>query len=399
MARRAQQPPAGDPAARLPLTRELVLEGVHFAYPAAARTALQDVSLTIPARATVGIVGGTGAGKTTLVDLILGLLTPDSGLLRVDGTVLGRDTLRPWQRTVGYVPQVIYLTDDTVAANIAFGVPPEQIDMEAVERAARIAALHDFVIEDLPQGYATRVGERGVRLSGGQRQRIGIARALYRDPTLLVMDEATSALDNLTERAVMEAVANMRGDRTIILIAHRLSTVRDCDTIFDLGMLRQQRAFAAQPTLQFLDQRSRQALPRLEAVGGGAAVEIALDFEQGVDAPDGVEGDRRNLLGVLALADVALDIGEFEELAAGVRPTQGRSHGPRQSFRVVKRIVASIGIGLENARPSLQMFCRVFTAPVAGEAEDHRRRGGATEWAVVAHIGPEPGCLRAAPGQ
>jgi ATP-binding cassette, subfamily B, bacterial PglK len=232
MAHRAQQPPAGDPAARLPLTRELVLEEVHFAYPAAAHTALQNVSMTIPARATIGIVGGTGAGKTTLVDLILGLLTPDSGLLRVDGTVLGGDTLRPWQRTVGYVPQVIYLTDDTIAANIAFGVPPEQIDMEGVERAARIAALHDFVIEDLPQGYATHVGERGVRLSGGQRQRIGIARALYREPTLLVMDEATSALDNLTERAVMEAVANMRGDRTIILIAHRLSTVKDCDTIF-----------------------------------------------------------------------------------------------------------------------------------------------------------------------
>ena len=232
MARRAEQLVSGDPTKRLPLTRELVLEDVHFAYPAAERTALQDVSLTIPARATVGIVGGTGAGKTTLVDLILGLLIPDSGLLRVDGTVLGRGTLLPWQRTVGYVPQVIYLTDDTVAANIAFGVAPEAIDMVAVERAARIAALHDFVIDDLPQGYGTRVGERGVRLSGGQRQRIGIARALYRDPALLVMDEATSALDTLTERAVMEAVANMRGDRTIILIAHRLSTVRDCDTIF-----------------------------------------------------------------------------------------------------------------------------------------------------------------------
>ena len=232
MARRAEQSTVGDPAKRLPLTRELALENVHFAYPAAERTALQGVSVTIPARATVGIVGGTGAGKTTLVDLILGLLTPDSGVLRVDGTALGRDTLLPWQRTVGYVPQVIYLTDDTVAANIAFGTPPEKIDMDAVERAARIAALHDFVTEELPQGYATPVGERGVRLSGGQRQRIGIARALYRDPALLVMDEATSALDSLTERAVMEAVANMRGDRTIILIAHRLSTVRDCDTIF-----------------------------------------------------------------------------------------------------------------------------------------------------------------------
>jgi ABC-type multidrug transport system fused ATPase/permease subunit len=130
------------------------------------------------------------------------------------------------------VPQSIFLTDDTIAANIAFGVPKDQIDMAVVERAARAAALHDFVLSDLPQGYETMVGERGVRLSGGQRQRIGIARALYRDPTLLIMDEATSALDNITERVVMEAVQNIRADKTIILIAHRLSTVKSCDTIF-----------------------------------------------------------------------------------------------------------------------------------------------------------------------
>ena len=220
------------PPAPLALTRALVLEEVRYAYPTAARAALQGVSLAIPARATVGVVGGTGAGKTTLIDVILGLLVPQAGALLVDGVALDASNRRAWQASIGYVPQSIYLTDDTVAANIAFGVPPEAIDHAAVERAARIAALHDFVIAELPQGYNTVVGERGVRLSGGQRQRIGIARALYHDPSLLILDEATSALDTLTERAVMEAVDNLRDDKTVILIAHRLSTVRGCDTIF-----------------------------------------------------------------------------------------------------------------------------------------------------------------------
>ena len=145
---------------------------------------------------------------------------------------IGRGNLRAWQNTIGYVPQQIFLTDATVAANIAFGLPPEKIDRAAVERAARIAELHDFVTSELPQGYETLVGERGVRLSGGQRQRIGIARALYHDPDVLIMDEATSALDNLTERAVMDAVHNLGHAKTIVLIAHRLSTVQACDTIF-----------------------------------------------------------------------------------------------------------------------------------------------------------------------
>jgi ATP-binding cassette, subfamily B, bacterial PglK len=232
LAEAANRPAFASPVRTIPLNQSLSLEGVSYAYPEAGRTALKEVSITIPAYSTVGIVGGTGAGKTTLVDLILGLLPCNTGQIRIDDVLLSRDTLRAWQSTIGYVPQAIYLTDDTVAANIAFGVPFKAIDRAAVERAARIAALHEFVMQELPQGYDTFVGERGVRLSGGQRQRIGIARALYRNPTLLVMDEATSALDNLTERAVMEAVANMRGDRTVILIAHRLSTVRDCDTIF-----------------------------------------------------------------------------------------------------------------------------------------------------------------------
>lgn len=214
------------------LDRTLELSQVGFSYATAARTALSGLDLAIPARTTVGIVGGTGAGKTTLVDLILGLLIPDSGVIRVDGREITRENLRAWQKTLGYVPQAIFLTDDTIAANIAFGVPKDQIDMAAVTRAARTAALNDFVTSELPKGYDTVVGERGVRLSGGQRQRIGIARALYRDPSLLIMDEATSALDNITERVVMEAVQNIRADKTIILIAHRLTTVRACNTIF-----------------------------------------------------------------------------------------------------------------------------------------------------------------------
>ena len=229
----------------LRLERELELANVHFAYAEAERPTLRGVDLVIPARTTVGIVGGTGAGKTTLVDLVLGLLTPDQGEIRVDGQVITRENVRAWQGTLGYVPQSIYLTDETIASNIAFGVPKDEIDMAAVERAAKIAALHDFVLSDLPQGYDTFVGERGVRLSGGQRQRIGIARALYRDPTLLIMDEATSALDNITERVVMEAVNRIRADKTVILIAHRLTTVKTCDTIFlmDRGRLLAQGSY------------------------------------------------------------------------------------------------------------------------------------------------------------
>jgi ATP-binding cassette, subfamily B, bacterial PglK len=219
-------------AAPLRLERQLDLSQVAFSYATANRAALRGLDLVIPARSTVGIVGGTGAGKTTLVDLVLGLLTPESGVISVDGTAITNDNVRAWQKTLGYVPQAIFLTDDTIAANIAFGIPKDKIDMAAVERASRTAALHDFVATELAQGYETEVGERGVRLSGGQRQRIGIARALYRDPTLLIMDEATSALDNITERVVMEAVQNIRADKTIILIAHRLSTVKTCDTIF-----------------------------------------------------------------------------------------------------------------------------------------------------------------------
>ncbi len=212
----------------------LRLEQVGYTYPKASQPAINTITLDIPARTTVGLVGTTGSGKTTTVDIILGLLRPQCGKLLVDGIPITKDNVRSWQRTIGYVPQNIYLADDTVAGNIAFGLPLEKIDHAAVERAARVANLHEFVMRDMPQGYGTRVGERGVRLSGGQRQRVGIARALYHDPDVLILDEATSALDNLTERAVMEAVRNLGRRKTIILIAHRLTTVRGCDQIFVL---------------------------------------------------------------------------------------------------------------------------------------------------------------------
>ncbi len=214
--------------------RNIELKDVEYRYPNSAQPALNDLNLNISAKSTVGFVGSTGAGKTTAVDLILGLLTPTKGEMKVDGKPISSVNINSWQRTIGYVPQDIFLADDTVTANIAFGVPNREVDSEAVERAAKIAELHGFVVNELSSGYETVVGERGVRLSGGQRQRIGIARALYHNPDVLVMDEATASLDNLTEKIVMEAVHNLGHRKTIIMIAHRLSTVQDCDCIFML---------------------------------------------------------------------------------------------------------------------------------------------------------------------
>jgi len=230
-------PPVAAPAAdadapAIRLRARLELRDVRYAYPNAERGALNGLDLAVEARTSVGVVGGTGAGKTTAVDVILGLLRPQAGALVVDGVPVSDAAVRGWQKSIGYVPQHIFLVDDTVTANVAFGVEPKDVDAAAVERAARIAELHDFVTAELPLGYKTMLGERGVRLSGGQRQRIGIARALYHDPDVLVLDEATSALDNLTERVVMDAVQNLGREKTIIMIAHRLSTVRDCDRIF-----------------------------------------------------------------------------------------------------------------------------------------------------------------------
>ena len=212
-------------------SRSIAIRGLTFRYPESDRVALESIDLFIPVRTTIGLVGSSGAGKSTLVDIILGLLEPQQGLLVVDDETINQENMRSWQASLGYVPQHIFLADQSVAANIALGVPPDQIDRSAVERAARMANLHDFVMNELDSGYDTEIGERGVRLSGGQRQRIGIARALYRDPAVLIFDEATSALDNSTERAVMEAIHNLSGKKTVILIAHRLSTVQPCSKI------------------------------------------------------------------------------------------------------------------------------------------------------------------------
>jgi ABC-type bacteriocin/lantibiotic exporter with double-glycine peptidase domain len=213
------------------LRAHLTLKGVSYAYPGAERAGLSEVGLTIRAGERIGVVGFSGGGKTTLADVILGLLRPQAGTMRADGQEITHETLRAWQRTVGYVPQDIFLTDASLSENIALGLLPEEIDEAKVERAARIAQLHDFAITELPDGYATRIGERGVRLSGGQRQRIRIARALYHDADLIVFDEATSALDNLTEREVMASIEALPGEKTILMIAHRLSTVKVCDRI------------------------------------------------------------------------------------------------------------------------------------------------------------------------
>ena len=220
------------PVRQIPFTQHFSLQGIRFRYPSSDETIIKDQSLTVKKNTTVGFVGPTGCGKTTMVDIILGLLVPEAGSITVDATPITDENRRNWQANLGYVPQQIYLTDDTIARNIAFGVLPEEVDNAAVQRAAGIANLHDFIVNELPRGYQTVVGERGIRLSGGQRQRIGIARAMYHDPDVLILDEATSALDNLTEQAIMEAIHNLSHQKTIIMIAHRLTTVRECDTIY-----------------------------------------------------------------------------------------------------------------------------------------------------------------------
>ena len=216
------------------LNKTIDLKGISYTYPNISRTTLKDINLSIPAKSTIGLIGATGSGKTTTVDIILGLLEAQKGTVVVDGQIITKKNSRSWQRSIGYVPQHIFLSDDTIASNIAFGVEPKNIDHAAVEKASKIANLHQFVLDELPAKYQTTIGERGIRLSGGQRQRIGIARALYHDPLVLILDEATSSLDNETEKAVMDAVNNLRKEITIILIAHRLNTVKNCDTIFKL---------------------------------------------------------------------------------------------------------------------------------------------------------------------
>jgi ATP-binding cassette, subfamily B, bacterial PglK len=230
----------------LPFSKEICLSNVTFRYTNTAELTVAGVTLTIPVDSAIGLVGPTGSGKTTIIDIILGLLNPISGSMAVDGVAITKENLANWQRNIGYVPQHIYLSDDSITNNIAFGVPEAEIDRDAVRRAATAANLIDFVERELPDGFRTRIGERGVRLSGGQRQRIGIARALYSNPPVLVMDEATSALDGITEQAVMEAIGALAGKKTIILIAHRLTTLKDCDAIYVMrsGRIAEKGTFA-----------------------------------------------------------------------------------------------------------------------------------------------------------
>ena len=213
-----------------PFTNQLELKDVSFKYPTAATPSLQNVSLVVRRGEAVGFVGPSGAGKSTLVDVILGLFAPTSGVVSVDGSDVHQN-LRNWQNQIGYVPQAIYLTDDTLRRNVAFGLNDENIDDDLVREAIRSAQLQEFVAT-LPDGLETVVGERGVRLSGGQRQRIGIARALYHKPSVLVLDEATSSLDTPTEHGVMQAVQALQGSKTVIIVAHRLSTVEYCDRLY-----------------------------------------------------------------------------------------------------------------------------------------------------------------------
>lgn len=211
----------------------LKIKNVSYHYPDGEENVIEKASFEIRRGSSVAFVGQSGAGKTTMVDIILGLLTPQMGKITADGMDIEKN-ITVWQREIGYIPQTIYLSDDTIRNNIAFGIPEEEIDEAAVEAAVEGAQLSEFV-ESLPNGLDTCVGDRGVRLSGGQRQRIGIARALYHNPEILVLDEATSALDNDTEASVMEAIDNLKGEKTMIIIAHRLTTIKNVDHVFEVA--------------------------------------------------------------------------------------------------------------------------------------------------------------------
>ena len=216
---------------RTELKQQITLSDIKFNYPGKSRPAVNGVTMTIPVNSVVGLVGSSGSGKSTLIDLLLGLLMPQSGHIYVDDTCITSENKRAWQDTLGFVPQSIFLSEGTIAENIAFGLPVADIDLKQVNKALKLASLTELVAQ-LPDGVNTKVGERGVQLSGGQRQRIGIARALYHEADVLVFDEATSALDGITEKVIMDAIHDFSGQKTIIMIAHRLKTVQKCDIIY-----------------------------------------------------------------------------------------------------------------------------------------------------------------------
>jgi ABC-type bacteriocin/lantibiotic exporter with double-glycine peptidase domain len=217
----------------LPFRRSIELQDLHFRYAASSPCVLRGLNLRIPRGSRVGFIGSTGSGKSTLIDILMGLLTPGQGQVLIDGTPVFPEHIRGWQAHLAHVPQAIFLADISIAENIAFGVPPERIDRARVRHAARQAQIADL-IDSWPEGYDTQVGERGVRLSGGQRQRLGIARALYKQADVIVFDEATSALDNHTEAAVMESIEGLDANLTLLIVAHRLTTLRSCDLIVEL---------------------------------------------------------------------------------------------------------------------------------------------------------------------
>lgn len=218
---------------RVSMKSSIKLEHVSFRYPESDKWILKDAALEVRKNTSVALIGASGAGKTTAADLILGILEPQEGSIMIDGTDI-KKCMSSWHECLGYIPQSIYLMDDTIRANIAFGVPESEIDDAAVKKALREAQLDKFV-SALPDGLDTMIGDRGVKLSGGQRQRVGIARALYRNPGVLILDEATSALDNETEQEVMAAIDGLHGTRTLIIIAHRLSTIKNCDEIYEVA--------------------------------------------------------------------------------------------------------------------------------------------------------------------
>lgn len=213
---------------------EIKLDKINFNYDGNQQFNLKNISLAIKKNEVIGFIGETGSGKSTLIDILMGLLKPNEGSMLVDEELINQENIRSYQRLIGYVPQDIYLSDGSIEKNIAFGVKDSEIDQERIKKAAQIAAIDQFIEKELDEGYQTFVGERGVRLSGGQRQRIGIARALYHQPEIIVFDEATSALDNETEKEVLKAIKNASKDRTVIMIAHRLNTLKDCDVIYKL---------------------------------------------------------------------------------------------------------------------------------------------------------------------
>lgn len=216
----------------LELKKEIQIRNLSFRYPDASENVLENISFTIPKNRSIAFIGPSGAGKTTLADIILGVLEPTAGQICVDGIDI-QNCMSAWHKNIGYIPQSIYLMDASIRENVAFGIPEEQIDETCLRRALEEAQLKEFV-DSLPEGLDTVIGESGVRLSGGQRQRIGIARALYNDPDVLVLDEATSALDNETEKAVMDAIDRLAGNKTLIIIAHRLTTITNCDVIYEV---------------------------------------------------------------------------------------------------------------------------------------------------------------------